>query len=97
VESLMDVAQGAYRVSTASGSSYILDLDADLLCRQADSPTNVEAKLRRDGEFVELVEIRECSVGKPMFLIISLNLPDIPFTTRLTTTVVAIEALDRQP
>lgn len=89
----MDVAHGTYRVSTASGSSYILDLDASLACRQPDSPADAEATLRRDGDFVHLVEVVECSVGKPMYLIISLNLPDIPFTTRLSTTVLAIEAI----
>lgn len=94
MKSLMDVTQGTYRVSTISGATYVLDPDANLLCRQTHSLTDAEATLRHDGEFVELLVIIECSVGKPMYLILILNLPDIPVTTRLTTTVVAIEALN---
>ncbi|TFD74880.1 hypothetical protein E3T54_13095 [Cryobacterium sp. Sr8] len=93
MKSLMDVAQGTYRVSTLSGATYVIDLGAQLLCRAHDRPTESDSTLRQNGDFVDLVAIIECSIGRPMILLINLNLPGVEYTTRRSTMVVAIESL----
>ena len=89
MKSLMDVARGTYRVSTLSGTTYIIDLDAQLMCRAPDS----ESALREDGDFVDLVAVIECSIGRPMTMLINLLVPGVECTIRRSTMVVAIESL----
>ncbi|BDZ44517.1 hypothetical protein GCM10025866_04260 [Naasia aerilata] len=68
----MDSTTGRYRLTTESGSQYIVDLDQNSLVRMRgaappsaldDDPSPSEP-LRRDGRPVALVSIREATVGR---------------------------------
>jgi len=50
-----------------------------------------DRSLRRDGQCVDLISLTECSIGRPMNLIIDLHVPGVMRTTRRTTDVTAIE------
>lgn len=90
-ESLAGVATGKHLVTTAAGSTYLLDLDEQTIVRlpRADE----EAKLRRDGAPVRLLSILECTVGTDMVVLIDLAVPGVAFTTRRTTTVMTLRQL----
>lgn len=90
--SVDDTATGRFLVRTASGSGYLLDLDRRVISRTT-SPGHVNQRLRRDGETISLVEILRCELGKPMLLLLDLELPNIIVTSRKSTTVVRIDAL----
>jgi len=92
VISVDDEATGRFLVTTASGSGYLLDLDRRTLSR-ITRPGHPNHPLRRDGETIYLVEIVRCELGKPMLLLIDLELPGIVITSRISTTVVRIDAL----
>jgi hypothetical protein len=51
----------------------------------------VDRALRRDGQIVEIVSLKECTVGRPMVLIFNLCVPGVLFSTRSTTDVQSIE------
>ena len=90
---LTDEATGRYLVTTESGSRYTLDFNRRLF-RRTTNPTLVARRgLRRDGEDIDLVEVIECRLGKPLLLLINLWVPGVWFTTRESTPVVRIEPL----
>lgn len=94
VESLMDEVAGQWLISTASGSKYYVDLDLMLFSRIAltRAENELAAPLRRDGEPVAILEIRECTVGKRGIFLIDLQWPLVAMTLRQTTEIVSIEA-----
>lgn len=91
VKSLAGTDIGRYLVTTASGSTYLVDLDGRTLVRLP--PSDEDAELRRDGEPVALLFILECTVGMEMVVLIDLLVPGVAFTTRRTTTVTALRHL----
>ncbi|MBG6212677.1 hypothetical protein [Cryobacterium sp. CAN_C2] len=92
MSTLMDEVSGLYLVHTESGSTYSIDLDRQELCRMStpDDPARVHG-LRRDGSTVTLLDVLECTVGRPMHLLIDLAVPGVLATTRRTTPVTGIE------
>jgi hypothetical protein len=92
MESLMDSASGAYRVTTLS-STYDIDLDRMVLHRVPRTGNPAGSLLRRDDELVMLLGIDECTVGRRMRLRINLNVLGVDFTTRNSTEVVSIESI----
>lgn len=91
VKSLTGTDFGRYLVTTASGSTYLVDLDGRTLVRlpRADE----DAELRRDGEPVALLSVLECTVGMEMVVLIDIRVPGVAFTTRHTTTVTTLRHL----
>lgn len=90
MESLMDSVNGAYRVTTAA-SSYVLDLDRMVIRRAPRTGDPGGSLLRRDEELITLLEVLECSVGRPMALMVDLHVVGVPYTARISTPVVSIE------
>ncbi|TFC16539.1 hypothetical protein [Cryobacterium glucosi] len=95
VDSLTDDATGCYVVTTQSASRYWLDLDRRLL-RRVPSPSFPDRlQLRRDGEDIDLLEVVRCRVGRPLVLLINLNVPGVWLTTRESTPVTRIESVPK--
>ena len=88
----MDTANGRYLVLTTSGSLYEIDLDQMTLYRHRSHDDPSQHTRRRDGQNVELLEIRECTVGRRMIAVINLRWEKVPSTTRVSTPVIAITA-----
>ncbi|WP_143034003.1 hypothetical protein [Paramicrobacterium humi] len=86
------MTSGVWRVRTASGAAYVLDMDRRTMVRERGL-TNISASLRRDGGEAILLEILMCEVGKPMLLLIDLSWPGVMNTTRATTRVRSIEQI----
>ena len=90
MESLMDCTDGAYLVTTAA-STYLIDLDRKVIRRAPRTQDAEGSLLRRDEELVTLLELRECTVGKRMELILDLHVHGVPCTWRQSTVVQKIE------
>lgn len=81
--SLDGVASGSWRVETASGSVYRLDLDEQTLRR-----INDDYALRRDGEVLPLHRVLRCDVGVGGNF--AIEVVDDAVTFRLTSTILSI-------
>lgn len=92
MDSLMDLASGAYRVTTRS-STYEIDLDRMVLRRVPRTGNPDGSLLRRDDELVMLLGIDDCTVGRRMSFRINLNVLGVAFTTRNSTEVASIEPI----
>ncbi len=92
IDSLMDIASGAFRVKTRS-SNYEIDLDRMVVRRGALTGEPGGSLLRRDGDEVRLLGIDNCTVGRSMILRIHLDVAGVDFTIRRSTEVTAIEPL----
>ncbi len=101
----MDSTSGRYRVTTESGSQYVVDLDRNRLTRIRgvappsavdDDPAPADPK-RRDGEPVTLVRIRDATVGRPGQFLLDLEEPEVRSTVRTTTPITSIEPLGPEP
>lgn len=89
----MDQAHGAYVIRTTS-SRYLISLDLSVVRRfPGDGSPTVVAALRRDHDQIDLLAIKEATVGRPMILIVDLHLPNVPFTLRRSMDVVSIRRL----
>ena len=88
----MDTVRGRYLVLTASGSLYEIDLGQMTLCRHPSLDDPPQHTRRRDDQNVELLEIRECTVGRRMTVVLDLRWEDVSSTTRVSTLVIAITA-----
>jgi hypothetical protein len=95
VDQLTNSSRGLWSIETISGSSYLLDLDNQVLLRQAD-PFAEEGTLRRDGDPIQLIRLVHCEVGDRMLLLVNLSVPGVLWTTRVSTTVLRIEGVDPQ-
>ncbi|WP_148040163.1 hypothetical protein [Cryobacterium tepidiphilum] len=86
----MDSTHGAYRVVTAA-SRYLIDLDRMVVRREPRAENPEGSLLRRDDELITLLDILDCTVGRPMRLHIDLHVLGVPSTLRCSTPVVSIE------
>lgn len=98
-QGLTNDEKGAYLVTTATGSRYVLDLDNRTASRQmaATAPRkdflDVDlSRLRRDGQTLELLMVEDCRVGEPAKLWLQVR-TDAAVTLRTTSPVVRIEPL----
>ena len=102
MRTLMDSTTGRYRVTTESGSQYVVDLDHNRLIRirgaalpsPADDDPPPSDPMRRDGKPITLVRIREATVGRPGQFLLDLDEPDVRATVRATTPITSIEPQD---
>jgi hypothetical protein len=95
MDDLTDGSGGLWAVSTVSGSSYLLDLDARIMLRKTDpyADGRDDHPLRRDGDPVHLIRLLHCAIGDGMVLVVNLGVDGVAFTTRRSTTVIRIEEL----
>lgn len=90
-------SHGRYDVTTASGTVYLLDLDASTALRRpraAPAEGSPASDLRKDGAPVRLINIVRCVVGENLTLSLG-GVDDYPGyagTTRLATRVISIVA-----
>jgi hypothetical protein len=91
MKTLNDETSGRFLVLTESGSRYDIDLDACTFQRVPAFDMAHDRSLRRDGEAVTLLEMRDCTVGRRAVFLVDLGWPGVLFTRRETTAVVAIE------
>ena len=68
----------------------MIDLDRHLAFRVARTEDRHGALLRLDGEPIALVSIIECTLGKPLQLLLDLRPPGVLVTVRRSTPVVGI-------
>jgi hypothetical protein len=73
-EILNSLPTGRFNVTTASGASYLLDMDARTSVRTANS----SRAHRRDGKPLHLDFVVECILGQPLML--SVGKPDRGYT-----------------
>ncbi|AYF97192.1 hypothetical protein [Protaetiibacter intestinalis] len=75
---------------TASGSAYLIDLAEMRLMRVPRRESQLSVDLRRDGEWLKVLHVRQMEVGGPaVFVLEPLGDPAITYaTTRVTTDVV---------
>ena len=90
VKTLMDSITGAYLVTTVA-STYLIDLDRLVIKRTPRTHHAGGSLLRRDDELVMLVELRECTVGQHLEMILDLRVHGVPGTFRRSTVVQSIE------
>ena len=95
MDSLTDDATGCYVVTTASATRYWLDLDRRLLRRVTSPGVHAPLRLRQDGDDIDLLEVVQCHIGRPMVLLINLNVPGVWLTTRESTPVVRIDSVPK--
>lgn len=86
----MDTTSGAYRITTMA-STYLIDLDRAVLRREPRNGQPEGSLLRRDDELVTLLEVIECTVGRPMALLIDLHVLGVAFMARYSTPVLTID------
>ena len=93
MDQLTNSSRGLWSTETISGNSYLLDVDNRVILCQAD-PSGAEAgTLRRDGDPIHLIRLVHCEVGDHMLLLVNLSAPGVVCTTRISTTVLRIEAV----
>ncbi|WP_143033999.1 hypothetical protein [Paramicrobacterium humi] len=78
------VAQGIHHVRTISGATYVLDLDRQAASRSRDGGGPEVA------EEMDLLEIVECEIGKPLHLVVRPHWPGIVRLTWRSTPVTDI-------
>jgi hypothetical protein len=85
---------GLWRVTTETGSIYLIDLDNMTVLRVPDRDVEDHSDLRRDGDTLALLEIGEPAVGHCMVMVLEpLGAGDA--TVRRTSLVTEIKELER--
>lgn len=96
-EELQNRDDGRYLLTTATGSHYLLDLDARTIRRTMAATAPIVAYLdagfsllRRDGEALELLLLESCRIGASARYWLQVREDHIP-TLRMTSPVLRIE------
>jgi hypothetical protein len=75
VDLLSGNATGCYLVTTQAANRFWLDLDHRLV-RYVHSPSDSRKRpIIRPGEDIDLVEVIDCRVGRPLVLVVDLDVP----------------------
>jgi hypothetical protein len=94
---LMDAVTGTFVVTTQL-SVYVFDLDLRAVVRlEHTDPITPETMMRRNRELIDLVEISECTVGRPLVLLTDPHIPDALECRRSSSPVVRIQELKVLP
>ncbi len=101
LRTLTDLDIGRWRVTTGSGSPHVFDLRTDGTSTVARLPRQVSqisdrdliADLRRDGDTLPLVGIRNLTVGEDGIFYLRVRTDGV-VTLRHTTTVISIKPLE---
>ncbi len=90
---LTDTSWGRWKVSTMSGTSYVIDLDNRTVTRSADIARYGPSRGISDGEPVPLVRLVECEIGRTMIVLVELPGPWAKPPTLRSTIVMQIVQL----
>jgi len=90
---LMDSVSGTFVVTTLT-STYVINLDlrAVVIIRGED-PVTPATIMDRDRELVDLIEIGDCTVGRPMVLLVDGHTLGVSATGLVTRPVTRIQAV----
>jgi hypothetical protein len=88
------MSSGAYVVTTASGSRYLIDTSAKILRRVPAANAPTESSMLHDNAEIIVVWLGQLEVGRTLPMILDLQLPGLHDTFRRTTPIVNIEHLD---
>ena len=89
VDALEDDAPGRFRITTRSGTRYLIDLDRRLI-RREPAFAGGSVMMRRDGQDLDLVFLRECRVGAPLIALVDLHIRGACWTQRTSAEVTRI-------
>jgi hypothetical protein len=90
---LMDSVSGTFVVTTLT-STYLINLDLRAVVTiLGDDPVTPATIMGRDRELVDLIEINECTVGRPMVLLVDVQALGVSATRRVTSPVIRIQAV----
>ena len=90
---LMDSVSGTFVVTTVT-STYLINLDLRAVVTiRGDDPVTAATIMDRDRELVDLIEISECTVGRPMTLLVELHAHGFAATRRVTSPVTRIQVV----
>ena len=78
---LMDEPTGIY-IAVTRTAAYFIDLDGMQMMRVPRILDRGANYMRRDGEWVELLAVKECTVGRGLVLVLDLQLENGAITTR---------------
>ena len=96
IHSLMDVAAGVHSVVTRE-AMYFVDLDASMILRVPRMDAGDEVNfMRGDGDWLRLVSLESCTIGRPMLMILDLGLDShLQTMQRPTSPIDQIDQLTR--
>ena len=89
IHELDDDAAGRWRITTRTGTRYLLDMDRRLI-RQQPVHGGGSTPMRADGWDVALLEVAQCRVGLPLVVLIDLQLPGAACTRRIAADITRI-------
>lgn len=89
IASIDDDATGRWRITTETGSTYVVDLDERVITRVPEL-----CALRRDNEPLLLHRVVEARVGDIGCFLVQVRPDDVP-TLRITSHIVDVKALRR--
>lgn len=89
VETLEDQSVGTWRITTRTGTRYLIDLDRRLI-RREPAAGGSSAPMRGDGQDAGLLHLKACSIGSPLVALIDLHLSGSRTTRRIAGEVTRI-------
>lgn len=81
-DALDDDGQGRWRITTRTGTRYLIDLDRHLV-RRVNAARGSSTPMRRDGLDVDLLQLMQCRIGLPLVLLLDLHHPGAVCTRRI--------------
>jgi hypothetical protein len=94
VDALEDDFAGRFRITTRTGTRYVIDLDRRLV-RREPAFTGGSVMMRRDGQDLDLVFLRECRLGAPLIVLVDLDVRGACWTQRTSAEVTRIRLTRR--
>jgi hypothetical protein len=90
---LMDSVSGTFVVTTLT-STYLINLDLRaVVIIRGEHPVTPATIMDRDRDLVDLIEISECTVGRPMILLVDSHTLGVSSTGSVTQPVTRIQAV----
>ena len=89
IHALDDDTAGRWRITTRTGTTYLLDLDRRLIRRQPVRGGG-STPMRADGWDVAFLEVVQCRVGLQLVVLIDLHLPGASCTRRIAADITRI-------
>jgi BMFP domain-containing protein YqiC len=99
VESLTEITEGLWQVTTIAGTQYLLDLDVGMMIRRRNPDVDPErsSSIRLDDQPTRLLVVERCEVGSDMSLLMKLRQQNSALSRRTSTLVVRIERVTLPP
>src|SRR5690554_6465473 len=88
-------AVGRWRVTTRTGTRYLVDLDRQCV-RREPARGGSSTSMHRDQQDVDLLQLMQCRIGAPLVLLLDLHLPGVACTRRVSSDVTRIRLATSQ-